>query len=68
LALFYTDGVIETRETDVDTGMAALRSVALAGDTDPDVLCDRVLDALCVGRADDVALLAVRLEKPPAGP
>lgn len=62
VALFYTDGVIETRETDLDTGMEALRSVALAGDADPEALCDRVLDSLCVGRADDVALLAVSLE------
>ncbi|MGH9126843.1 MAG: SpoIIE family protein phosphatase [Acidimicrobiales bacterium] len=62
VVLFYTDGVIETRETDVATGMEMLRSVALAGDADPEALCDRVLEALSVG-ADDIALLAVRLDE-----
>ena len=59
--LLYTDGLVESRESDLDRGLAALREAAVRADTtDPDELCDRLLAELAGGvRADDVALLAI---------
>ena len=59
--LLYTDGLVERRDSDIDSGLAALMGAArAAGTTDPDELCDRVLAELASGvRADDVALLAI---------
>ncbi|WP_369069667.1 SpoIIE family protein phosphatase [Kineococcus terrestris] len=74
--LLYTDGLVERRGQDLDTGLVALRAAVadLAGE-DLDVLCDGVLDRLLPERPeDDVALVAVRLHpqdrpRPPvAGP
>jgi len=42
--------------------MARLRAITSTGPSDPEGLCDRVLDPLAQDRADDVALLAVRLD------
>ncbi|QOV40584.1 SpoIIE family protein phosphatase [Streptomyces ferrugineus] len=67
LALF-TDGLIESRERDVDAGHAILRD-ALSGVSDSlDEACDRVLHALLPqgGAADDVALLLARTQGLPA--
>jgi serine/threonine-protein kinase RsbW len=59
--LLYTDGLVESRDADLDRGLAALQDAAVrAGTTDPDELCDTVLAELASGvRADDVALLAI---------
>ena len=59
--LLYTDGLVESRDADLDEGLAALIDAAVrAGTTDPDELCDRLLAELASGvRADDVALLAI---------
>jgi serine/threonine-protein kinase RsbW len=59
--LLYTDGLVESRDADLDRGLAALQDAAVrAGTTDPDELCDKVLAELASGvRADDVALLAI---------
>ncbi len=59
--LLYTDGLVESRDADIDRGLAALLDAAeRAGTTDPDELCDRLLAGLASGvRADDVALLAI---------
>ncbi|MFF8190877.1 SpoIIE family protein phosphatase [Streptomyces bobili] len=65
---FYTDGLIESRERDVDAGHRMLRE-ALAADADSlDETCDRVLHALLPqgGAADDVALLLARTRGLPA--
>ncbi|MGC9539476.1 SpoIIE family protein phosphatase [Streptomyces sp. UG1] len=67
LALF-TDGLIESRERDVDAGRAILCD-ALSGLSDSlDEACDRVLHALLPqgGAADDVALLLARTQGLPA--
>nr|WP_239522288.1 SpoIIE family protein phosphatase [Geodermatophilus sabuli] len=59
----YTDGLVERRDRDLDTGTAQLAAVLgeSAGLT-LDELCDRVLEQLFLPDAeDDVALLAVRL-------
>jgi serine phosphatase RsbU (regulator of sigma subunit) len=74
--LLYTDGLVERRDRDLDTGIAELVEVVreCAGLT-VDALCDEVLKRLFLPDAqDDVALLAVRLHpqdepRPPeAGP
>jgi len=59
--LLYTDGLVESRDADIDRGLAALLEAAeRAGTSDPDELCDRLLAELASGvRADDVALLAI---------
>lgn len=72
----YTDGLVERRDRDLDTGTAALVAVLAEYAGLPlDDLCDRVLERLFLPDAeDDVALLAVRLHtqtrpRPPeAGP
>ncbi|MGY1624119.1 SpoIIE family protein phosphatase [Geodermatophilus sp. SYSU D00965] len=74
--LLYTDGLVERRDRDLDTGTAALVAVLRESPGLPLVeLCDRVLERLFLPDAeDDVALLAVRLHpqgepRPPeAGP
>ncbi|MGY1621005.1 SpoIIE family protein phosphatase [Geodermatophilus sp. SYSU D00965] len=59
--LLYTDGLVESRDADVDVGLAALRDTAVrVASDDPDEFCDRLLAELAAGvRADDVALLAI---------
>jgi PAS domain S-box-containing protein len=72
----HTDGLVERRDRDLDTGTAALVAVLAEHATLPLAdLCDRVLERLFLPDAeDDVALLAVRLHpqghpRPPeAGP
>ena len=64
---FYTDGLVERRDRDVDEGIDAL--AALLDDIGPEVhdleeLCDRVLAGMIDDTPeDDVALLAVRLAR-----
>jgi PAS domain S-box-containing protein len=69
LAVLYTDGLVERRGEILDDGMARLAAAAtrlsspLDGDpADVSTLADRLLDELAEhDRADDVALLCVRL-------
>ena len=61
--LLYTDGLIERRDSDLDTGLdrlgAALSELAPLA-LQP--LCDQLLERLVQGRpSDDVALVAIRL-------
>nr|WP_232807153.1 SpoIIE family protein phosphatase [Geodermatophilus chilensis] len=62
----HTDGLVERRDRDIDTGTAALVAVLAEYATLPLAdLCDRVLERLFLPDAeDDVALLAVRLTPP----
>ncbi|WP_422397005.1 SpoIIE family protein phosphatase [Streptomyces gobiensis] len=69
--LLYTDGLVESRQRDVWTGIEQLRekmmeTARLTGpDTPPPLepLCDEVLDILGPGdRDDDIALLAARFD------
>jgi serine/threonine-protein kinase RsbW len=59
--LLYTDGLVETRSADLDTGLERLLDTAArcaAGD--PGELCDRLLAELTgAHRDDDIALLAL---------
>src|SRR4051795_8996691 len=64
--LLYTDGLVERRDRDIDTGTAALTEVlSTCAGLALDELCDRVLQRLILPDAeDDVAVLAVRLHPP----
>ena len=59
---FYTDGLVERRDSDIDNGLERLRQVITSDH--PEAVCVRVMAAL-VGtqRAqDDIALLVARRE------
>lgn len=61
--LFYTDGLVETRRGDIEADLDRLRRrVAAAGAPDPWALVDGLL-AGAGGLDDDVALLAVQVER-----
>jgi serine phosphatase RsbU (regulator of sigma subunit) len=59
--LFYTDGLVETRQRSIDEGIAMLaeRLGGLA-DVDTEELCDTILGDV-VRREDDIAVLVVRV-------
>jgi PAS domain S-box-containing protein len=61
--LLYTDGLVESRDDDIDSGMDRLLEVAARAcsvDPDPDALCDRLLAEMAgEHRPDDIALLAL---------
>jgi anti-sigma regulatory factor (Ser/Thr protein kinase) len=65
---FCTDGLIETRERDVDAGHELLCDALAARSESLDEMCDRVLHALLPagGVADDEALLLARTQGLPA--
>ncbi|MBB2924474.1 SpoIIE family protein phosphatase [Cellulomonas cellasea] len=67
--LLYTDGLVERRDRSVRDGMALLlEAVADLADHDLDGLVDGVLERLSRGRhEDDVALVAVRLDRVTTG-
>ena len=71
LLVLYTDGVLETRERDIDTGLTAMRKVLDDVSLRPDgpsqaapsleTICDTLVGALHPERAeDDAALLIAR--------
>ncbi|GKQ35052.1 SpoIIE family protein phosphatase [Streptomyces sp. A012304] len=65
---FYTDGLVESRERDVDAGHRLLSDTLAASSGPLEETCDRVLHALLPqgGAADDVALLLARTRGLPA--
>jgi PAS domain S-box-containing protein len=65
---FYTDGLTEAGERDVDAGHGLLCEALSASSDSLDETCDRVLHALLPpgGAADDVALLLARTRGLPA--
>jgi PAS domain S-box-containing protein len=61
LLALYTDGLIESRDDDIDDGVSRLRRALAGPAVSLDVLCDRVLGAVLLQRpTDDVALLIAR--------
>ncbi|WP_328441801.1 SpoIIE family protein phosphatase [Streptomyces sp. NBC_00444] len=61
LLALYTDGVVQSRERDVDEGTAELRRVLNRSATSLEALCDTVMDAMLPERrTDDAALLLAR--------
>ncbi|NUP22363.1 MAG: SpoIIE family protein phosphatase [Streptomyces sp.] len=65
---FYTDGLVETRERDVDASHVLLCEALAAPSDSLDETCDHILGALLPpgGAADDVALLLARTQGLPA--
>lgn len=65
---FYTDGLIESRERDIDAGHRMLCDALAAYADSLDETCDRILHTLLPpgGAADDVALLLARTQGLPA--
>ncbi|NEK96379.1 SpoIIE family protein phosphatase [Modestobacter muralis] len=63
--LLYTDGLVERRDSDLDTGIERLRAaVAELAHLPLQELCDAILQRLVNGRPDDdVALVAIRLHR-----
>ncbi|MGW6544246.1 SpoIIE family protein phosphatase [Streptomyces massasporeus] len=62
--VLYTDGLIERRDEDIDTGLERLVArLTQARALPPDVLADALLDGLGVadGAGDDIALVIIRL-------
>ncbi|MDX3802754.1 SpoIIE family protein phosphatase [Streptomyces sp. AK04-3B] len=55
----YTDGLVEDRERDIDTGLEMLRTaLERSADGSPEEACQAVLDALLPARqGDDIALI-----------
>lgn len=67
--LLYTDGLVERRDEMLDRGMARLRQQAAALAREPlETFCDELLNGLAAAGTDDVALIAVRIAAPAAGP
>ncbi|BFV59248.1 SpoIIE family protein phosphatase [Kitasatospora sp. CMC57] len=61
LLALYTDGLVESRERDMDEGTAELLSVLNRPAASLDALCDAAMEALLPGhRTDDAALLLAR--------
>ncbi|PKT67691.1 histidine kinase [Streptomyces populi] len=60
--VLYTDGLVEARGRDIDTGLGMLKeALAHTDGTSPDETCRAVLDAMLRTRSsDDVALLVAR--------
>ncbi|MEU1942002.1 SpoIIE family protein phosphatase [Streptomyces sp. NPDC059474] len=57
----YTDGLIETRDQDIDLGLDRLRTALASPEARLDELCGTVLNAVLTGGPDDdVALLLAR--------
>lgn len=59
--VLYTDGLIEDRNRDIDTGLDMLRDALQGPGRTPEETCQAVLDALLPARpSDDIALLVAR--------
>ncbi|MFJ1876866.1 PP2C family protein-serine/threonine phosphatase [Streptomyces chartreusis] len=59
--LLYTDGLVERRDTDIDTSVQALETLSLPADGPLDDMLDTILARLANGAyEDDVAILAAR--------
>ncbi|MFE2186157.1 SpoIIE family protein phosphatase [Streptomyces sp. NPDC059455] len=59
--VLYTDGLVQDRERDIETGLDQLRDALTDADPDPERACDTVLAALLSPRrTDDVCLLIAR--------
>lgn len=60
--VLYTDGLVETRDQDIDTRLAALRELLREPDASLEASCDRLLRKLRdPSHHDDVALLMARV-------
>ncbi|MFF3565395.1 SpoIIE family protein phosphatase [Streptomyces sp. NPDC002574] len=62
--LMITDGLIETRDSNLDQRMQLLGNAAAAGPGDPDVLCDKLVATFGADPEDDIIVFAARLQLP----
>ncbi|MBB4920264.1 ATP-binding SpoIIE family protein phosphatase [Streptosporangium saharense] len=61
---FYTDGLVESRERDIDEGIGMLRDLLTGGRHDLEELCDLTIGAQRPGHErDDIALLLARVRE-----
>jgi serine phosphatase RsbU (regulator of sigma subunit) len=62
LIALYTDGLVETRETDIDQGLDRLRTALASPAPTLEDLCTTVIDTMLTGQQpeDDIALLLAR--------
>ncbi|GAA2229095.1 SpoIIE family protein phosphatase/ATP-binding protein [Kitasatospora cystarginea] len=59
--VLYTDGLVERRNHDIETGLELLRRALAEPGRSPEEICDAVLDALLPAEpSDDIALLVAR--------
>ncbi|MBO8194470.1 SpoIIE family protein phosphatase [Streptomyces oryzae] len=59
--VLFTDGLVERRDQDIDTGLGLLRETLARPGRSPEETCDAVLDALLPDiQSDDIALLVAR--------
>ncbi|MFI6493088.1 SpoIIE family protein phosphatase [Streptomyces sp. NPDC050564] len=59
--VLYTDGLVEDRDRDIDSGIELLRTALAGADRSPEDTCRAVLDALLPPRpSDDIALIVAR--------
>ncbi|MFJ8945046.1 SpoIIE family protein phosphatase [Streptomyces sp. NPDC102395] len=64
VAAFFTDGLVEDRRTDIDSGIDRLAQVLTWQRSPVEELCDRALSTLTPGpQADDATLLLVRTRR-----
>ncbi|MCW2714977.1 MAG: hypothetical protein JWN88_2024 [Frankiales bacterium] len=62
----FTDGLVETRDEDIDVGLARVRETLIASRAgSADAVADALLDQRSRSSGDDVALLVGRLTAPP---
>ncbi|WP_237323033.1 ATP-binding SpoIIE family protein phosphatase [Streptomyces sp. JJ36] len=61
--VLFTDGLVERRDQDIDTGLRVLDETLAYADRSPEETCDAVLEALFPERQrDDIALLVARTQ------
>ena len=61
-AVLYTDGLVERRDADIDTGVSTLERAFAGASGSPDIVCDRLLRSLGITAEhdDDVAVLVLQ--------
>lgn len=61
-AVLYTDGLVERRDADIDTGVATLERAFAGATGSPEIVCDRLLRSLGITAEhdDDVAVLVLQ--------
>jgi len=62
--LLITDGLIETRTTDITDRLELLRRAALTAPTAPDALCEALLETFGAEQDDDIVLFAAHITRP----
>ncbi len=58
--VLYTDGLVERRRADLDTGLARLETIASGAVSDAGTLADKIVDGLCTrDMEDDCSVLVI---------